>query len=140
MKAVGEYLKTLPRVHVERTNSGMAMLPGRDGRLQPVRFGFPGKSDFFGWMDLECPAARWARVENISHGEVLLGRTCSACGGAGRIARLVAIEVKAAPIPGRSSPKATAMQQAFLDLVKNSGGLAACVSSVEEVHRLLEGA
>jgi hypothetical protein len=51
LSAVMQILGAHPKVAwVRRVNSGMAMLPGRGGRPQPVRFGFPGCSDVMGQL------------------------------------------------------------------------------------------
>jgi hypothetical protein len=46
-----QLLAVHPRVAwAARFNSGMAMLPGRDGKMQPVRFGFAGCPDILGQL------------------------------------------------------------------------------------------
>lgn len=51
LAAVMQVLGVHPKVGwVRRINSGMAMLPGRGGKSQPVRFGFPGCADILGQL------------------------------------------------------------------------------------------
>ena len=112
VKAILEYLRTRRDVVAWRQNSGMAMLPGRGGRLMPVRFGgMKGMSDIVGWQRI----ARYER-ETIDDYPV---------------ARILCIEVK------RPGKKATPEQQSFLDLVRAHGGLAFVATSVDDVVREL---
>lgn len=48
LRGVLAYLHSDPRVLVWRSNSGAAMLPGKGGKPQPVRFGVRGQADITG--------------------------------------------------------------------------------------------
>lgn len=121
MKAILAYLKTRLDVTAWRQNAGM-MRGEHKGKRWVVRMGFPGLSDIGGWV-------RW----------------CSGCGKADRSceapyihegtesARPLYIECK------REGEVPTALQRAFLDLVRSSGGLAVVAYEVSDVVKALEG-
>jgi len=50
LKSCLHYLN-LRGIEAFRMNTGMAMLPGRGGKLQPVRFGKKGLPDICGYLD-----------------------------------------------------------------------------------------
>lgn len=121
--AILDYLKTVPGVVAWRTNSGMAMLPGRNHKPMPVRFGFKGISDIVGWADFcQYPADRRG-PDNPQ------GSNPIPCDGRGmyHAARFLAIEVK------RPGKEPTDEQRIFLYAVRKAGGLAIVATNVEDV-------
>ena len=98
----------IPGVHLYRLNSRVVMMPGKGGRMRPVRFGWLGAPDIIGYRCLRTSPMMPDRVPYF-----------------------VALEVK------RPGGKATVEQQSFIDLVKRDGGIAAVVTSVEEAFKAL---
>lgn len=119
VRAILDYLALVPGVTAWRNNTGMAMLPGRGGRPQPVRFGKPGLPDIIGWV-------RWPQViTDCSHPLTSNFKPM--------IARFLAIEVK------RPGGRPTPEQAAFLELVRKSGGVAIVATAVQDVIDALSG-
>lgn len=118
-------LRLMPGVTVFRLNVG-AMRgeytpKGADeltaARRWFVQFGVRGMSDLLGWKSIRCPAGEPHRAD------------CAACGGRGRLAVLLAVEVK------RPGQKVTPEQEAFLAGVRQAGGIALVARSVDDVLR-----
>lgn len=112
---LGEILRALgllPGVVAWRVNVGAMRVEGPRGR-RFVRFGLPGMADILGWRSIACPGEH--------------ERACRVCGGRGRLAILLAVEVK------RPGERPTAAQAAFLDRVREAGGLAVVATSVGDV-------
>lgn len=63
-----------------RQNSGLAMLPGRGGRPQPVRFGVVGAGDYGGilpggyYIEVECKTGNGKQTDNQKQRQVDLER------------------------------------------------------------------
>lgn len=124
VRAILDYLARCPGVVAWRMNVGMAMLPGRGGQLQPVRFGVRGMADVIGWVD-HCRYPAGEPIDTHSNPIPCVGR------GMYHVPRFLALEVKR---PGRPlRPE----QAAFLEQVHQAGGLAARVESVDDVRRVL---
>lgn len=70
-KACLQWLNTVPNVYVWRRNVGGAMLPGKGGRMQMIRFGHRGQSDLEGIVNglhFECEIKKpggTPRVEQV---------------------------------------------------------------------------
>lgn len=103
--AILAYLRTVPGVRAERMNSRVVTMPGRGGRMRPVRFGFKGCPDIIGWRT----QTHWMQC-------------CPP-----NFAQFLAIEVKS---PGKEP---TDEQRAFLQAVRDAGGVSLIARSVDDV-------
>ena len=110
LRAILAHCNRLPGVMLWRANRG-AITATYKGTTRFVRFGgLPGMSDLIGWKT-------WTpRRDAVGHILVLPP-----------LAVFVAIEVK------RPGMKPTPQQAAFLELVRQAGGLAIVATSVEDV-------
>ena len=123
LRAVLDFLALQPGVIAWRMNTGMAMLPGRGGQLQPVRFGVKGLPDVLGSVAWCWRSFVPARVDRrCDHG---LG--CTGVHGP----RPFAFEVKRRG--GQRSPA----QLAMAATLETAGWLVAVVTSVDEVRAVL---
>ena len=96
VREVLAFLKHHPKVAwFHRMNTGVAMLPGRGGVPQPVRFGFAGCSDILGQMTdgrllaIECkapggkcskPQEEFLRMVHCHNGVALVARSVADLG------------------------------------------------------------
>ena len=112
-RAILEAARYWTGVTLWRCNSGAV----KDG-TRFIRFGAVGMSDLIGWREE-------VRRETLAHHGLL------SVHGEVRTARFVALEVK------RPDTFPTQAQQAFLDAVREAGGIAACVRSVEDARKAL---
>jgi hypothetical protein len=107
VKAVLQYLALRGGV-AWRANTGAFAFPAKGGRRRFVRFGPPGQADVLGVL---APTGRLLACENCARRGVFLAVECK--------------------MPGR---KLTAQQSSFLEMVRNAGGVALCVTSVRELE------
>ncbi len=115
-----------PGIHLFRNNTGAVFPMGKDGKTRCVRYGLAkGSPDIVGWK-------RVFRWDNL--GKQMM------------VAQFVAIEVKDAkdrmPVNPRSASGLKKLahwdeQEAFLNSVRNDGGLADFAWSVEDAFRIL---
>lgn len=116
MRAILEYLATVPGVVAWRNNTG-AVVRESKGKRRMVRFGEPGMSDILGWVS-------WPQViTDAAHPLASNFRPM--------IARFLAVEVK------RPGQELTDAQQRFLQSVHQAGGVAIWATSVEDVRKAL---
>lgn len=116
--AILRYLKRLPGVIVWRMNSRVVMLPGKGGKLRPVRFGgVKGMADILGSVPW-CYATGTLRPMGNAN--------CRVCGP-----RSFAFEVKSEGKPLSGD------QEAFGAAVTAAGWLHARVESVHDVMEAL---
>lgn len=118
------YLAECLGVFAKRMNSRVVRMPGKEGRERLVRFGFEGCADILGWVD-HC---RYPAGEPFdTHSNPI------ACDGTGmyHVPRFLAIECKR---PGEEPSPA---QAAFLEQVRQAGGLAIVATSVADVRKAL---
>ena len=114
LRAVLKALELHPRVAwAHRLNTGMCMLPGRGGKLQPVRFGFEGAPDIIGQMGED--SALYSSSPRLEW----------------RKGAFLAVECK------RPGKEPTMGQAAFLLTVREAGGVAFCATSVDDVYARL---
>lgn len=106
-KAILDYLGTVPGVYAFKSGAGLFPMAYK-GKARMVRMGRPGVSDIVGWQK--------SFVGN-GWGDGVVS------------ARFLAIEVKK---PGRYP---TPEQQAFLDSVRDAGGISICARSVDDVRK-----
>lgn len=115
--AILEYLAICPGVVAWRNNSRVVNMPGKGGKMRPVRFGgLAGASDILGWVD-------FCRYPNAD------GASPVPCQGSGayHVPRFLSIEVK------RPGKKPTPVQATFLEMVRAAGGLAVVATCVDDV-------
>jgi len=112
--AILAFLRTVPGVVAWRNNTGAVSTGHRF-----VRFGFRGASDIVGFTSGAVSSTATVPAA-LSHVTVKMPPPSP-------IAIFLAIEVK------REGHYPTAEQQAFLDIVKQAGGIAICAHSVEDV-------
>lgn len=110
VREVLRYLATVPGVVAWRSNTGAFRLRHK-GRERFVRFGPVGQPDILGWK-----VEPWCRGASDCHIR--------------RVARFLALEVK------RAGAELRPDQAAFLQLVRDAGGLAGVVRSVDDVVAL----
>lgn len=129
-KAILEYLQ-MRGIFAFRVNTGAAMLPGRNGRKQLVRFGFAGVADIIGILKLK------ALMPEEKDELFLLPRNMSVVAPSYlkeygcKIGRFLAIEVK------RDNGQQTADQLAFERSVRQHGGLYILARSVDDVKKAI---
>ena len=108
--AVVTYLR-IRGVFAWRNNTGGAMLPGRGGKLRPVKFGLKGLPDVLG-------------VRAVTP-------VCPACGATTqRIGQLVGVECKRATRVSRE-------QEATLKALEEQGSLVVVARTITDVERAL---
>lgn len=126
VREVLAYLKTRPDIVAWRQNSGM-LRGSYKGKDRVIRFGgIPGMADIAGWV-------RWCFEHWNTEHVCAQARRVPGMLGCHSVARALYIECK------REGATPSTTQQAFLDLVKDSGGIAVIASDVETVRRALEG-
>lgn len=118
VRAILDYLALCPGVVAWRVNTGMAMLHGRGGKLQPVRFGVKGMADIIGWVEV-CRLCQFSPPRENCY------RAFSV------LPSFVALEVKTETGVVRPA------QAAFLEQVRQAGGIGAVVRSVADVQKAL---
>jgi VRR-NUC domain-containing protein len=93
VRAILLYLAMVPGVTAWCMNSRVVFLPGKKGRMRPVRFGVPGIPDIYGWrapggrtlaIEVKRPTEKRVRRDQ----EIFLARVAAA-GGIALVARSV---------------------------------------------------
>jgi hypothetical protein len=116
LAAITAWAKTVPGLRLSRNMSGMTQSHLPYGCFRP------GGSDLIGWYTVDGFRTMFThRGDSLTVG--------------GKVATFVALEVKAPK--SKTKPELLAAQTAFLKEVRDAGGIAGFVTSVEEAAALL---